>query len=361
MGAWEGIWKGMEAVEDAKYKNINLDLQERKLALVEKEYEDNAQLKIMDSFFTKNKGDYKYNKTSTNSGPEIKTGMEYLKSVKLDDNIISKIVSTNSPEAMKESIKLVNSLRQIHQDINGGVFDKDSFALKLNNVFSEASITGSDSNQFLENIIAAGEEAGLDVDSPIFMSTAKSIASSREGSAVFPSAITPKIATISEIDSVIKSSDRRNENSYNTLLVNSGKLDSVFSNQFKNKKITENERNIYLQDTASFQTQLKEIKKDKFLLNNTFKNKNKEAVLKAYPYFKGNEYFDSQFTKPNRNKYIDITSNNTKDSEFFMRYLLDNNILNFSFKIKKSATNSFFSGAGYEDVKINDYVYVDSQ
>ena len=79
------------------------------------------------------------------------------------------------------------------------------------------------------------------------------IASSRQSSAVYPSAITPKVATIPEIDSVVKSSDRRNLNSYNTLLVNSGKLDSVFLNQFKNKKITENERNIYLQDTASFQ------------------------------------------------------------------------------------------------------------
>ena len=361
MGAWEGIWKGMEAIEDAKYKGINLDLQERKLALVEKEYEDNARLKTMDSFFNKNQGGYKYNKTSANSGPEIKTGMEYLKSVKVDDDIIAQIVSTNSPEAMKESINLVKNLRQIHQDTNGGVFDKDSFAVKINNVFSEASITGSDSNQFLENIIVAGKEAGLDVDSPIFMSTAESIASSRQGSAVYPSAITPKVATIPEIDSVVKSSDRRNLNSYNTLLVNSGKLDSVFQNQFKNKKITEDERNIYLQDTVTFQTQLEEIKKNKFLLDNTFKSKNKEVVLKAYPYFKGNEYFDSQFTKPNRNKYIDITSNNTKDSEFFMRYLLNNNILNFSFKIKKSATNSFFNGAGYEDVKINDYVYVDSQ
>ena len=360
MGAWEGIWKGMEAVEDAKYKGIQLDLQERKQALFEKEYEDNAQSKLMDSFFKKNQDGYKYNKTSTNSGPEIKTGMEYLTRAGLSGDIVAQIVSTNNSDAMKKSKKLVDDLRQIHEN-NYGVFNKEVFVKELNEEFNKASITSANQDEFYDNIITLGKEAGLDVEDSTFISTAESMASSRQGSAMFPSAITPKVATIPEIDSVVKSSDRRNLNSYNTLLVNSGKLDSVFLNQFKNKKITENERNIYLQDTASFQTQLKEIKKDKFLLNNTFKNKNKEAVLKAYPYFKGNEYFDSQFTKPNRNKYIDITSSNTKDSEFFMRYLLDNNILNFSFKIKKSATNSFFNGAGYEDVKINDYVYVDSQ
>jgi hypothetical protein len=59
MGAWEGIWLGMQAVEDAKYRDKQLGIQEKKLALVEKEYEDNAKLKIMDSFFTKNKDGYK--------------------------------------------------------------------------------------------------------------------------------------------------------------------------------------------------------------------------------------------------------------------------------------------------------------
>ena len=360
MGAWEGIWLGMQAVEDAKYRGEQLDIQERKMALVEKEYEDNAKLKIMDSFFTKNKDGYKYNKTSTNSGPEIETGMEYLTSVGLNKNIIAKIVSTNNTDAMKKSKKLVDDLRQIHENTYG-VFNEEVFVKELNEQFNKASITSANQDEFYDNIITLGEEAGLDVEDSTFINTAERMASSRQGSAVFPSPITPKVATIPEIDSVVKSSDRRNLNSYNTLLVNSGKLDSVFQNQFKDEKITEDERNIYIQDTVSFQTQLDEIKDSKFLLNNTFMSKNKEAVLKAYPYFKGNEYFEGQFTKPNRNKYIDITSNNTEDSEFFMRYLLKNNLLNFSFKIRKSATNSFFSGDDYEDVKINDYVYVDSR
>ena len=47
-------------------------------------------------------------------------------------------------------------------------------------------------------------------------------------------------------------------------------------------------------------------------------SKNKEAVLKAYPYFKGNAYFEDQFTKPNRNKYIDITSIVTKKIQNFL-------------------------------------------
>ena len=100
MGAWEGIWLGMQAVEDAKYKNVQLDLQERKMALLEKETEEAARLAQMDTLFknfSTSRG-YNYKKSSPNSGVEIETGIER------DKTIFSVTDSENSTRAFSTNV-----------------------------------------------------------------------------------------------------------------------------------------------------------------------------------------------------------------------------------------------------------------
>ena len=330
MGAWEGIWKGMEAVEDAKYKGIQLDLQERKQALFEKEYEDNAQSKLMDSFFKKNQDGYKYNKTSTNSGPEIKTGMEYLTRAGLSGDIVAQIVSTNNSDAMKKSKKLVDDLRQIHENTYG-VFNKEVFVKELNEEFNKASITSANQDEFYDNIITLGKEAGLDVEDSTFISTAESMASSRQGSAMFSPATTPKVATPSEIKTLLDTSNEMNLNNYNNLTEDVNKL---LNKTINDKVMSEEIKNVYQADFANLTRQLKPIKKSKFLLNNTFNNANKEAILETYPYFRGNKVFNNQFSQPNPQEFIDLTSRNTKDPYFFVEYLAKNNLIPIGFNFK---------------------------
>ena len=45
MGAWEGIWLGMQAVDEAKYRQEKLDLQKDQEERLRKAEEANSQLK----------------------------------------------------------------------------------------------------------------------------------------------------------------------------------------------------------------------------------------------------------------------------------------------------------------------------
>lgn len=333
MGAWEGIWLGMQAVEDAKYKNVQLDLQERKMALLEKETEEAARLAQMDTLFknfSTSRG-YNYKKSSPNSGVEIETGIEYLKKLGVNDDIISKFSSTKNPTTIKEGIEFAKKLQESHM-AKFNVVDPSTFSVALNNAFTDAVFNSPNSEEIYKQIIEMGKEIDIDTESPLFQSGATRISESQIGSAVMPSIIESKTATVEEIKTVRNSTIQLNKNAFNTMSEGFNTIRSKATNELE---MSEEERSVIQTDFAKFQKKLEAHKNDEYLLNNTFNNASKEVIVKTYPYFKGNAYFNSMFDKLNPNDYMDLTSQNNKDPYFFVKYLIKNKYIpvGFNFKI----------------------------
>jgi len=332
MGAWDGIWLGMQAVEDAKYRGEQLDIQERKMALLEKETEEAARLAQMDTLFknfSTSRG-YNYKKSSPNSGVEIETGIEYLKKLGVNDDILSKFSSTKNPTTIKEGIEFAKKLQESHM-AKFSVVDPSTFSVALNDAFTNAVFNSPNPEEIHKEIIEMGKEIDIDTESALFQSGATRISESQIGSAVMPSILEQKTATIEEIKTVRNSANSMNKNAFNTMVKDFNKVRSKATNE---SEMSDEQRNIIQTDFAKFEKKLESHKDNEYLLNNTFNNASKEVIVKTYPYFKGNEYFNSMFDKLNPNDYMDLTSVNNQDPYFFVKYLAKNNYLPIGFNFK---------------------------
>ena len=174
MGAWKGIWLGMQAVEDAKYKGIQLDLQERKMALLEKEAEEAARSALMNNFFknySTSRG-YNYKKSNPNSGVEIETGIKFLQDFGVNDDILNKISSTKNPNTVKEAVEFAKKLQESHM-AKFNVVDPNNFSIALNDAFKNAVFNSPDPEKMYEEISEMAKDMDIDTESPLFQSGAR--------------------------------------------------------------------------------------------------------------------------------------------------------------------------------------------
>ena len=166
MGAWKGIWLGMQAVEDAKYKGIQLDLQERKMALLEKEEELARELKTMKAFTSS------FNTKITNrSGTKLNTASidTYTKALHqyLPPNIASKYIGLNNQKVLDDLLGVMQDYKkqQFEQGINE--VDKEKYGKIWNGTLINSGMTYDAAQDY---IFSAAESAGIDVTNPTFLS-----------------------------------------------------------------------------------------------------------------------------------------------------------------------------------------------
>ena len=166
MGAWEGIFKGMQAAEDTKYRKSQLGLQERKMELVEKEYEEakiNRTIKSFTSGFNTEiprRSGTKLNTVSTEN--YTKTLNRYL-----PPNIASKYVGLNNTKVLDDLLGVMQDFRK--QELKQGIdnVDKKKYGLIWNGDLVNSGMTYDAAQDY---IFSSAEGAGVDVTNPTFLS-----------------------------------------------------------------------------------------------------------------------------------------------------------------------------------------------
>jgi len=165
MGAWEGIWLGMQAVEDAKYRGEQLDIQERKMALLEKENEQTENLRIMKSFTSgfnteiPKRSGTKLNKVSTET---------YTKALNkyLPPNIASKYIGLNNTKVLDDLLGVMQDFKkeEFGQGINK--VDKEKYGSIWDGTLVNSAMTYDAAQDY---IFSSAESAGVDVTNPTFL------------------------------------------------------------------------------------------------------------------------------------------------------------------------------------------------
>jgi len=166
MGAWEGIWLGMQAVEDAKYRGEQLDIQERKMALLEKENEQAENLRTIKAFTSgfnidiPNRSGTKLNTASTET---------YTKALHkyLPPNIASKYIGLNNTKVLDDLLGAMQDLKK--QEFEQGInkVDKERYGSIWDGTLINSAMTYDAAQDY---IFSAAESAGVDVTNPTFLS-----------------------------------------------------------------------------------------------------------------------------------------------------------------------------------------------
>ena len=165
MGAWEGIWLGMQAVEDAKYRGEQLDIQERKMALLEKENEQTENLRTMKAFTSgfnidiPKRSGTKLNKVSTET---------YTKALNnyLPPNIASKYIGLNNTKVLDDLLGVMQDLKK--QEFGQGInkVDKERYGSIWDGTLVNSAMTYDAAQDY---IFSSAESAGVDVTNPTFL------------------------------------------------------------------------------------------------------------------------------------------------------------------------------------------------
>jgi len=165
MGAWEGIWLGMQAVEDAKYRGEQLDIQERKMALLEKENEQTENLRTMKAFTSgfnidiPKRSGTKLNKVSTET---------YTKALNnyLPPNIASKYIGLNNTKVLDDLLGAMQDLKK--QEFGQGInkVDKERYGSIWDGTLVNSAMTYDAAQDY---IFSSAESAGVDVTNPTFL------------------------------------------------------------------------------------------------------------------------------------------------------------------------------------------------
>ena len=158
MGAWEGIWLGMQAVDEAKYRQEKLDLQKDQEERLRKAEEANSQLKKIQTLMKTNKDIFSSgSKRTTNlliKGDLVKDLKNYF-----NDDFLTPILATNNPEIQSNLLKAVRETHnklvesgassKINKDRNGELYAGINI------------LPGGDENLMLENIINRSLQLGI--------------------------------------------------------------------------------------------------------------------------------------------------------------------------------------------------------
>ena len=181
MGVWEGIFKGMESYEDTKIRKSQLGLQEKKMELLEKEYETNTQLKRMDSFFSPFKESSTFNRSNTKLNSVNNKQSQVYKAQLLEWGLkpehLAHIDSYNDPAAIANTWNLADTARKnlakIHGQFKNIPEDEINtlYVERLNNIVSSAvGQKGQDVQEYNNSIISLARDADIDTNDSIFTS-----------------------------------------------------------------------------------------------------------------------------------------------------------------------------------------------
>tara|TARA_R110000751_G_scaffold230186_1_gene331707 strand:+ start:17 stop:1183 length:1167 start_codon:yes stop_codon:yes gene_type:complete len=181
MGVWEGIFKGMESYEDTKIRKSQLGLQEKKMELLEKEYETNTQLKRMDSFFSPFKESSTFNRSNTKLNSVNNKQSQVYKAQLLEWGLkpehLAHIDSYNDPAAIANTWDLADTARKnlakIHGQFKNNPEDEINtlYVERLNNIVSSAvGQKGQDVQEYNNSIISLARDADIDTNDSIFTS-----------------------------------------------------------------------------------------------------------------------------------------------------------------------------------------------
>ena len=181
MGAWEGIWLGMQAVEDAKYRDEQLDIQERKMTLLEKENKQAENLRTIKAFTSGFNIDI-----PKRSGTKLNTASidTYTKALHqyLPPNIASKYIALNNTEALDNLLGVMQDYKK--QQFEQGIdkVDKGKYGEIWDGTLVNSAMTYDAAEDY---IFSAAEGAGVDVTNPTFLSwKEKAIERLTRGSAI---------------------------------------------------------------------------------------------------------------------------------------------------------------------------------
>ena len=181
MGVWEGIFKGMESYEDTKIRKSQLGLQEKKMELLEKEYETNTQLKRMDSFFSPFKESSTFNRSNTKLNSVNNKQSQVYKAQLLEWGLkpehLAHIDSYNDPAAIANTWNLADTARKnlakIHGQFKNIPEDEINtlYVERLNNIVSSAvGQKGQDVQEYNNSMISLARDADIDTNDSIFTS-----------------------------------------------------------------------------------------------------------------------------------------------------------------------------------------------
>ena len=181
MGVWEGIFKGMESYEDTKIRKSQLGLQEKKMELLEKEYETNTQLKRMDSFFSPFKESSTFNRSNTKLNSVNNKQSQVYKAQLLEWGLkpehLAHIDSYNDPAAIANTWDLADTARKnlakIHGQFKNIPEDEINtlYVERLNNIVSSAvGQKGQDVQEYNNSMISLARDADIDTNDSIFTS-----------------------------------------------------------------------------------------------------------------------------------------------------------------------------------------------
>mgnify|MGYP003634134873 FL=1 len=164
MGAWEGIWKGMEAVEDAKYKGIQLDLQERKQALFEKQFEQAEVDKTIKSF-TSGFNTEIPKRSNTNLSNKTMNIYERALIKYLPSSVASKYVATNDPKILDKLISTMQDYEAQNARAGLSTINKEEYAKIWSGDLVNSGMTYETAEDY---IFTQAENAGVDVTDKSF-------------------------------------------------------------------------------------------------------------------------------------------------------------------------------------------------
>jgi len=251
MGVWEGIYTGLIDLDNKKYRDSQLGFQEKKMELVEKEYETNTRLKTMDSFFdinglrpsASNRSNTKLNSINNKQSQVYKA---QLLEWGLKPEHLAHIDSYNDPAAITNTWNLANTARlnlaKIHGQFKNIPEDEINtlYVERLNNLVSSAvGSRGQDVQAYNNSMISLGRDADIDTDDPIFtnrLNTLSNIAS--QGAVSLDESLTifekPKEEKeerdiTRDVLAVIKDQDARINNVYTKHVENLNSLNSALT------------------------------------------------------------------------------------------------------------------------------------
>jgi len=160
MGAWEGIWLGMQAVDEARYRDEQLNLQKDQEERLRKVEEANSQLKKVQTLMKMSKDMFPNSSSQRSTKLSIKGDL--VKDLKnyFNDDFLTPILATNNPEIQSSLLKAVRETQ--NKLVEGGASAININKKRLSELYSGINIMpGQNQNLMLENIMARSVQLGI--------------------------------------------------------------------------------------------------------------------------------------------------------------------------------------------------------
>ena len=159
MGAWEGIWLGMQAVDEARYRDEQLNLQKDQEERLRKAEEAKSQLKKVQTLMKMSKDIFP---SSNQRSTKLSIKGDLVKDLKnyFNDDFLTPILATNNPEIQSSLLKAVRETQ--NKLVEGGASATNINKKRLSELYSGINIMpGQNQNLMLENIMARSVQLGI--------------------------------------------------------------------------------------------------------------------------------------------------------------------------------------------------------